>query len=284
MNFNNIYWNNTFKSVLQLAFRSVTWKLGNLRGAGSAIGPEMLNSFRDPLEAFRRDWNGNGGGGKGGAATVVGAAAASGRGSMFHPSNARKYVPRVGMNQGWLLGMLFTSAVIGTVAYEVYGTGQMALGAWSRRTARKVTVCPARWRSRRCTRAPGARNELHRQAGAVEPADRPARLRAPVPRPGGLRQKLVGVLGFARLRMARSRTGTSSRTTCTTRTRRSIRSSRKSSRTTRRSRCRSQNLTDHYGPQDTTSKVLRAAGLGNAQAPASTTRRPKQKMRSHEAA
>jgi hypothetical protein len=110
MNFNNIYWNNTFKSVLQLAFRSVTWKLGNLRGAGSAIGPEMLNSFRDPLEAFRRDWNGGGKGGNNG-----GSGGGNGRGSMFHPSNVGKYTPKVGMNQGWLLGMLFTTAVIGTI-------------------------------------------------------------------------------------------------------------------------------------------------------------------------
>jgi hypothetical protein len=120
MNFNNIYWNNTFKSVLQLAFRSVTWKLGNLRGAGSAIGPEMVGSFRDPLEAFRRDWNGGGNGGNNGNG---GGGGGNGRGSMFHPSNARKYVPKVGMNQGWLLGMLFTTAVIGTIV-EKWFTGK----------------------------------------------------------------------------------------------------------------------------------------------------------------
>jgi hypothetical protein len=96
MNFNNVYWNNTFKSVLQLAFRSVTWKLGNWRGAGSAMGPEMLNSFRDPLAAMKRDWQQGGG------------------------YERRKYLPRVGMNQGWLLGMLFTTAVLGTVAAKFW--------------------------------------------------------------------------------------------------------------------------------------------------------------------
>lgn len=36
MNFDNLYWDRTFKSALQLLFRSVTWKLGNLRGFGKA--------------------------------------------------------------------------------------------------------------------------------------------------------------------------------------------------------------------------------------------------------
>jgi len=36
LNWDNLYWNRTFKSVMQLAFRSVTWKLGNARAFGKA--------------------------------------------------------------------------------------------------------------------------------------------------------------------------------------------------------------------------------------------------------
>lgn len=37
MNFDNLFWNRTMKSSLQLAIRSVTWKLGNIRAFGQAI-------------------------------------------------------------------------------------------------------------------------------------------------------------------------------------------------------------------------------------------------------
>lgn len=36
-NYDNLYWNRTFKSALQLAFRSVTWKLGNANAWGKAF-------------------------------------------------------------------------------------------------------------------------------------------------------------------------------------------------------------------------------------------------------
>jgi len=37
LNWDNLYWNRTFKTAMQLAFRSVTWKLGNIRAFGKAI-------------------------------------------------------------------------------------------------------------------------------------------------------------------------------------------------------------------------------------------------------
>ena len=49
LNWDNLYWNRTFKSAMQLAFRSVTWKLGNLRGFGKAardIGTEAFAPFK----------------------------------------------------------------------------------------------------------------------------------------------------------------------------------------------------------------------------------------------
>ena len=38
LNWDNLFWDRTFKSGMQLLFRSVTWKLGNIRGFGKAIG------------------------------------------------------------------------------------------------------------------------------------------------------------------------------------------------------------------------------------------------------
>jgi tetratricopeptide (TPR) repeat protein len=37
MNFDNLFWNNTIKTCLQLSFRSVTWKLGNARATGKGV-------------------------------------------------------------------------------------------------------------------------------------------------------------------------------------------------------------------------------------------------------
>ncbi len=40
MNFDNLFWNRTLKTALQMAFRSVTWKLGNVRGFGGAFAEQ----------------------------------------------------------------------------------------------------------------------------------------------------------------------------------------------------------------------------------------------------
>jgi 2'-5' RNA ligase len=37
LNFDNLFWNRTFKTAMQFAFRSVTWKLGNVRELGGAV-------------------------------------------------------------------------------------------------------------------------------------------------------------------------------------------------------------------------------------------------------
>jgi hypothetical protein len=50
MNFDNTWWNRTFKSSMQLMFRSVTWKFGNLRATGGAFweqGKEFYNAARE---------------------------------------------------------------------------------------------------------------------------------------------------------------------------------------------------------------------------------------------
>lgn len=50
MNFDNLFWNRTFKSAMQIMFRSVTWKLGNLRATGGAFkgqSTEFLNAIKE---------------------------------------------------------------------------------------------------------------------------------------------------------------------------------------------------------------------------------------------
>lgn len=50
MNFDNLFWDNTFKTATQVMFRSITWKLGNLRASlgavpqqGIEVGKSLLN-------------------------------------------------------------------------------------------------------------------------------------------------------------------------------------------------------------------------------------------------
>ena len=50
MNFDNLFWNRTFKTSLQFFFRSITWKLGNVRAFGDAIygqGKELVEAVRE---------------------------------------------------------------------------------------------------------------------------------------------------------------------------------------------------------------------------------------------
>ena len=45
MNFDNLFWNRTFKSAMQLTFRSVTWKLGNIRAMGGSAPEQMAELY-----------------------------------------------------------------------------------------------------------------------------------------------------------------------------------------------------------------------------------------------
>lgn len=50
MNFDNLFWDRTFKSATQLTFRSVTWKLGSIvQIAGAA--PEQIGEFQSALKS-----------------------------------------------------------------------------------------------------------------------------------------------------------------------------------------------------------------------------------------
>lgn len=76
MNFDNLFWNKTFKTAMQLMFRSATWKIGNLRATGGAIWGQGKELFM---------------------------AARQGR------------APRMNPKMAWLLGMSVVTVVIGTL-------------------------------------------------------------------------------------------------------------------------------------------------------------------------
>lgn len=76
MNFDNLFWNRTFKTAAQLALRSVTWKFGSLRLYSSAI--------KGQLQEFQR-------------------------------GAKNKELPTLDMNMGAVLGMTIWTAILGTV-------------------------------------------------------------------------------------------------------------------------------------------------------------------------
>lgn len=94
MNFDNLFWNRTLKSALQLAFRSVTWKLGNVKLMGGAIvgqGRLLKDAFVQTSETGQ--------------------------------NSLQFTLPRLDPRMGWLMGMSMTTAVIGTVIQKAF-TGQ----------------------------------------------------------------------------------------------------------------------------------------------------------------
>lgn len=95
LNWDNLYWNRTFKTGMQLAFRSVTWKLGNLRGFGKAgrdIVQEGLAPFKAPI---------------GKALSHFDLTRELGRDWMTEGSRA----PRMTMPMAWLVGMSIITAI-----------------------------------------------------------------------------------------------------------------------------------------------------------------------------
>lgn len=102
LNWDNLYWNRTFKSAMQLAFRSVTWKLGNIRGFGKAL--------RDLSYELGHGWY---------SETPMGAAVRAGikegpakavEAFRNAPSGDIK-PPRITMPMGWLIGMALVTSI-----------------------------------------------------------------------------------------------------------------------------------------------------------------------------
>lgn len=93
MNFDNLFWNRTFKSTMQLAFRSITWKLGNLRAATQAVGGQLSN-FADPLKMLSETMQGG-------------------------EFEGKRLVPKLDPNMAWILGVGATTAVLGTITAKM---------------------------------------------------------------------------------------------------------------------------------------------------------------------
>lgn len=99
LNWDNLYWNRTFKTAMQLAFRSVTWKLGNLRGFGKAgrdIAQEAFAPFKGQAGQILSHFD---------------ATAELGRNWMREGGRA----PRVTLPMAWLVGMSIITAIESSV-------------------------------------------------------------------------------------------------------------------------------------------------------------------------
>lgn len=81
LNYDTLFWNNSFKSAMQLMFRSVTWKLGS-------------------VEAF--------------------AGAFAGQGKEFVDAFKERRAPELHRNMAWLFGIFLATAVLGTIIQAVF--------------------------------------------------------------------------------------------------------------------------------------------------------------------
>ena len=85
LNYDTLFWNRTFKSGMQIMFRSVTWKLGSVEAFGGAF---------------------------------------AGQGKEFMDAVRERRAPELHRNMAWLLGMLTLTAALGTVMSIALGHRQ----------------------------------------------------------------------------------------------------------------------------------------------------------------
>lgn len=111
MNFDNLFWNRTMKTTLQIAIRSVTWRLGTLRAFGGAATGQVNNLF-DPVRLM-----------------VEQAKSPSGI------NIDKNYIPKLHPNMGWLIGLTLTTAIIGEMIARL-GTGKSP-SQWATEEAKK---------------------------------------------------------------------------------------------------------------------------------------------------
>lgn len=82
LNYDTLFWNRTFKSAMQIMFRSVTWKLGSVEAFAGAFG---------------------------------------GQGREFRDAFKERRAPELHRNTAWLFGMLLTTAALGYVISKAVG-------------------------------------------------------------------------------------------------------------------------------------------------------------------
>ena len=95
MNFDNLFWNRTFKTALQFMFRSVTWKLGNIRGFGGGVVGQA-KEFAEPLKFVYTQLKGR-------------------------PYEFR--APRLDPSMAWLTGIVVTTVTLSTIIQKAF-TGE----------------------------------------------------------------------------------------------------------------------------------------------------------------
>ncbi len=100
MNFDNLFWDRTLKSSLQILFRSVTWKLGTIRMAGHAALGQAKN-FADAVGLIENHQNQN-----------------------LLTQRGRFKMPKLDPNMAGILGIAATTATMSTII-QFMMTGQL---------------------------------------------------------------------------------------------------------------------------------------------------------------
>lgn len=100
MNFDNLFWNRTLKTFFQILFRSVTWKLGNIRGFSTAFKGQA-KMFDDPLKVV---WE-----------KITGAPAQT-----LRTSGGMRGLPELDPSFSWLIGLCATTAVVGSLVAKIF--------------------------------------------------------------------------------------------------------------------------------------------------------------------
>lgn len=110
LNFDNLFWRRSLKTGLQFAFRSVTWKLGNVREFGGA-GLNQAREFAEWLHILHEH-----------NPSTVGlpmANAPKQAGGESKKTAGEKALPRLDMKSSWFLAMLMTAGIMGTIASKL---------------------------------------------------------------------------------------------------------------------------------------------------------------------
>lgn len=102
LNFDNLFWNRTFKTAMQFAFRSVTWKLGNVRELGGAVAGQAkaLGQWA---------WQAN---------EMLSRAEHSADGKIEFPEPQPEKpgaLPKLDQKAGWLMSLVVTTAALGII-------------------------------------------------------------------------------------------------------------------------------------------------------------------------
>lgn len=90
LNFDNLFWHRTWKTALQFMFRSVTWKLGNVREFSGAIGGQARELGKWAYDAYQK--------------------------SKGNPDVKVNPLPKLDPKMAWVASLMLTTATLGTVA------------------------------------------------------------------------------------------------------------------------------------------------------------------------